>query len=151
MVNKYTATKVPNREEIMNLVEKNNMSQKEIGQMYGVSQKVVWRWCRVLDIHYKPIKRNQHQQNNTSWKPTPAPSQRDKKWYRTLHKRTELLRGKPSHCEICGTSDSNKKYHWASPEHKYESVDEFVRMCISCHWKHDGKIMNILKSAGKGD
>lgn len=149
MVNQYTAIKVPPRADILNLIEKNQMSQKEIGNLYGVSQKVVWRWCRVLDIHKKPIKRNQFGPNNSSWKPTLPPSQRDKNWYRTLHKRAELIRGKPKKCEICGTTDPSKKYHWASPEHKYDSIYEFIRMCVSCHCKHDFRIMNILK--GKGD
>jgi hypothetical protein len=44
---------------------------------------------------------------------------------------------KPSLCEHCGTTKS-KKYEWANIDHKYRRVlDDYIRLCTSCHRNYD--------------
>lgn len=60
--------------------------------------------------------------------------------YSTLHGRVRKLRGAPSKCEVCGTTDENKRYEWANLDHKdYQDMSNYKRMCRSCHKKHDRK------------
>lgn len=54
-------------------------------------------------------------------------------------------KGKPRKCESCGTITA-KKYEWANINHKYKRVlDDYVRMCTSCHRNYDIKNNNYGK------
>lgn len=54
-------------------------------------------------------------------------------------------KGKPKKCENCGT-ESAKKYEWANVDHKYRRVlDDYIRMCTSCHRNYDIKHNNYKK------
>lgn len=55
--------------------------------------------------------------------------------------------GRPKRCEECGTTDSLKTYDWANLNGKYEDLNDYKRMCRSCHWKYDDRINNITKGA----
>jgi hypothetical protein len=45
--------------------------------------------------------------------------------------------GKPNYCEHCKRTD-RKKYEWANIDHKYRRViEDFIRLCVSCHRKYD--------------
>lgn len=62
---------------------------------------------------------------------------KDKVCYATYHHRVEVAKGKPRKCEVCGT-ESAKKYDWANLTHSnYDDVNNYKRMCVSCHRKHD--------------
>lgn len=53
------------------------------------------------------------------------------------HARIERLKGKPNKCENCKTTKA-KKYDWANVDHKYSrKIDDYVRLCRSCHRKYD--------------
>lgn len=58
--------------------------------------------------------------------------------YFAMHVRVNAARGRPQHCEQCGTTDPSKTYEWASLTHRYDDVDDYRRMCRSCHRKYDG-------------
>ena len=57
--------------------------------------------------------------------------------YTCLHQWIRRLKGKPQKCEICGTTNK-RKYEWANINHRYlRNLNDYVRMCTSCHRKYD--------------
>lgn len=63
--------------------------------------------------------------------------------YAGLHIWVRKWKGKPNHCENCG-SQGKSKYQWANVDRKYRRVlEDYIPMCPSCHKKYD---MNLLKS-----
>ncbi len=112
-------------------------TQAEIAESLGTSQKVIWRAMKRLGMKARPtIKRNQYGEKNSSWRGT-------KVSYSGIHHRCEVERGKPCHCEVCGTTDPSKNYDWANINGDYTSTTNFKRMCRSCHWKFDGIAKNL--------
>lgn len=131
MANKYTAKPIPESEEVTKMYE-SGMTQKEIGQHYGTTQKVVFSWFKKLGIKSRiAYKRNQKGELNSSWKA-------DKVTYAAFHYRVESARGKPHFCEACGTMDA-KRYEWANLTGRYEDLIDYSRMCVPCHRKYDNK------------
>jgi hypothetical protein len=115
------------------------MSQTEIALKYDTTQKVVWKAMRRFGIaSRKAVKRNQTGAANDSWKGPKA-------GYAAFHKRMESLNGRPQCCEVCGTTDETKTYDWANLTGRYDDPSDYKRMCRSCHWKHDKKILNIKR------
>lgn len=51
--------------------------------------------------------------------------------------------GKPMRCEVCGTTDKSKTYDWANLTGDYDDLNDFKRMCRSCHWRYDKKENNF--------
>lgn len=129
MANRYTAFPIPAREEIESLYNVGK-TQAEVGEHFGVSQKVVYKWFQKLSIKSRvPVKRNQLGPNNDSWKGGNAT-------YAAFHKRVEATRGKPMICSACGTQEA-KRFEWCNLTGKYEDVNDYLRMCVSCHRKYD--------------
>lgn len=57
-----------------------------------------------------------------------------------LHTWVERRLGKPRECSECGTKDA-KVYDWANISQEYKrDVEDFKRLCRSCHLKFDHKI-----------
>lgn len=113
------------------------MSQKELAIHYKVSQAHISRVMKKLGIKARVAKkRNQTGANNHSWKGNKA-------GYAAFHVRVEVARGKPQMCEVCGET-RKQKYEWANLTGKYENVNDYKRMCCSCHAKYDNKIKNII-------
>lgn len=112
-------------------------TQVEIAKILNVTQKVIWRLMRNHKIQARvAAKRDQRGPKNDSWKGTEA-------GYQAKHRRVASLRGKPQKCEICGTDNPQKTYDWACVNGDFDDVMAYVRMCRSCHWKHDGTIKNL--------
>lgn len=145
MANRYTAKPIPPKQDLMNLYMKNNMAQIEIAEFYGVSQKMVWGWIKKIGLHKKKIavKRNQFGIMNSYWSG-------DNPEYTALHHRVEIKYGKPNECEWCNNStnltnrnlvnkkkkksrQNLKKYDWCNISGEYLNVDDFIRLCKSCH------------------
>lgn len=136
MANKYTAQKIDIKKVIL-LYEK-GMSQIEVAKKLKTTQKVIWQ--RLNKIGYKcriPKKRNQFGKNNDSWKGNKA-------GYAALHYRVYTIYGNPKKCDVCNLKDKNRKYHWANLTGKFEDIDDYKRMCISCHRKYDNKRKNNI-------
>lgn len=130
MANKYTKTPNPPKEELETLYHIDFLSQSEIAIKFNTTQKVVWRWFKDLKIKSRiPFKRNQIGEKNSSWKG-------NKVTYAALHYRVVSVKGRPCKCEVCGTSDKNKVYDWACIG-DYTNIEDYKRMCRSCHFKHD--------------
>ena len=131
MANKYTALKVPPKKDLESLYYGDFRSQKEIGEVYGTTQKVVFSWFRKHNIKSRiPYKRNQTGENNTSWKG-------DKATYAALHYRVSSARGKAEFCDVCGETDLSLRYEWANMTGNYTDVNDYKSMCCSCHKIHD--------------
>lgn len=68
-----------------------------------------------------------------------------------MHQRLSTHRGKPKHCELCGKTDPSKRYEWAYIGGDRIDVENYRRMCVPCHRRHDGNLphINKLKSKSK--
>jgi len=60
-------------------------------------------------------------------------------------------KGRPLYCEYCGKNGgSSRLYHWANVDHKYKrSLDDFIRLCVSCHRRYDIEAGLITMIFGK--
>ena len=57
--------------------------------------------------------------------------------YARQHNAVRKARGAPQECAHCGTTDPDKIYEWANLTGDYENVDDYERMCRSCHRAYD--------------
>lgn len=106
------------------------LSQVEVAEKLGLTQKVVWNLMRRHDIARRPrVKRDQRGPANATWRA-------DRAAYAALHKRVEVARGRPRRCERCGV-DEDRRYEWANLTGHYEDVDDYQRMCAKCHRRFD--------------
>ncbi len=111
-------------------------TQEETAIIVGTSIKVVFNTLRRLKVKTRPaIKRNQRGAANSSWKG-------DKATYSALHIRVEAVRGKPSKCDRCGTTQS-KRFEWANLTGNYSDTNDYERMCGSCHKRMDASRRRI--------
>ena len=135
MTNMYSKTPHPHKSFIENLY-KQGLTQREIAERYKVTQKIVWRWMRDLGIKTRVPKNNkQTGDKNPNWKG-------DKAGYSALHYRICKAKGKPQKCDKCGTTKKTR-YQWANLTGDYNNLDDYKRMCQSCHAKFDNIIKNI--------
>jgi len=112
------------------------MSQVEIGEKLGVSQKSIFKAMKRHGIPARvAAKRDQFGENNSSWKGGEA-------GYAAFHRRLYAKYGKPTKCTQCGTEES-KHYDYANLTGNYQDLDDYAAMCRSCHWIYDKKILNI--------
>lgn len=138
MANRYTATPNPPKEELEQLYI-SGLTQKEVGDVYGVSQKIVFNWFRKLGIQSrKAAKRDQRGEKNHMWKG-------DKASYAAKHHWIENIKGKPTMCEFCGAVEG--RFDWCSINHVY-SRDEntWIRLCRQCHVNLDRGIICASRS-----
>ena len=63
----------------------------------------------------------------------------DKVGYTGSHTRVKKKFGKPSRCDICGTTRKDIVYEWANLTGNFHDINDFRRMCRSCHRKYDYK------------
>jgi hypothetical protein len=57
--------------------------------------------------------------------------------YTRLHSQVYKLRGRPEHCERCGTAGPARRYQWANLTGNYADPADYERMCQSCHRRFD--------------
>ena len=119
---------------------------KNCGKEFKKSPKISWKQFESREFCSNECKRNKHSEfmknmkgdKNSNWKGDNATD------ISTFHKRVESIAGKPCICAICGTTDKNKTYDWACLTRKYEDINDYKRLCRSCHKKYD------LARLGKG-
>ena len=68
--------------------------------------------------------------------------------YAALHLRVSVARGKPSLCMRCGTTEA-ARFEWANLTGDYANVEDYVRLCGSCHRRMDGAVHNLGDHAKK--
>lgn len=116
---------------------RSGLTQREIADASGVSQMTVWRHMKRYGIKARPAKaRDQRGDKNSQWKGPDAS-------LRSLHSRVERQRGKPQKCEECGTTDPLLTYDWANMTGQYDVIDDYKRLCRSCHRKNDDAVCNF--------
>lgn len=132
-------------DELVRLVRSlyaSGMTQGEVAVATGVTQKVIWKLMLRHGIKARTAaKRDQRGSKNHMWKGGAAA-------YAALHYRIQSLRGRPKRCEVCGRSGEGT-YDWANLTGKYDDPGDYVRICRSCHHKHDGKHRNLGRHAEK--
>ncbi len=107
------------------------MTQQEIASHFGVSQKVIFGFLKRHGIPSKRKgKRFQSGQLNSNWKGDDAT-------YSALHLRVQVARGTPSLCSHCGETEG--RFEWANLTGNYQDVNDYDRLCCSCHKKLDSK------------
>jgi len=112
------------------------MTQTEVAAAVGLTQKVVWKLMLRHGIKARvAAKRDQRGPKNSTWKGGQAR-------YAALHLRVATVRGKPKRCGDCGTTKA-KRYEWANLTGRYDDVNDYRRLCVSCHHKMDGTVRNL--------
>lgn len=115
-------------------------TQTEVASTLGISQKVVWKLMIRHGIKARvAAKRDQRGPNNSSWRGSDAT-------YQALHVRVQQARGTPSKCSHCGT-ESAPRFEWANLTGNYDDVNDYIRLCVSCHHKMDGHVRNLGEHA----
>lgn len=136
MANQYTALPIPDGVEEL---YKQGLTQKEIGDKFGVSQKMVFGWFKKLGIKSRiASKRNQWGELNHMWKG-------DEATYQAKHHWIEKQQGKPNKCQHCGITTGI--IEWANIGHKYKrDIKDWVRLCRKHHRQMDKGNLDILNS-----
>jgi hypothetical protein len=69
--------------------------------------------------------------------------------YSAVHKWVSRWGGTPKLCQVCGTRKA-KKYEWANIDHKYRRIlEDYIRMCTSCHIIYDNNKFNFRKRGNR--
>ena len=104
-------------------------TQCECAVELGVTQKIISTAMKRLGIKARiAAKRNQIGSANSSWKGDAAV-------YSAFHARVEKERGKPSLCHEC--KKTTGRFEWANLTGDYGNVNDYSRLCVSCHRKLD--------------
>ena len=77
----------------------------------------------------KAVPRNQRGSAGHTWKGDSAS-------YTAFHLRVQNERGKPQECSRCG-ANSPGRYEWANLTGNYQDVNDYQRMCVTCHRRFD--------------
>ena len=105
------------------------LTQAEVGNSIGVSQKVIWGLFKRNGYKSRVAKkRNQLREHNDSWKGEGA-------GYAAMHRRVEKERGLPQECAMCDTL--NGRMEWANITGNYNNIYDYVSLCSSCHKRLD--------------
>jgi hypothetical protein len=108
-------------------------TQAEIAAEVGSTQKVIWRLMANHSIGARvAAKREQAGAANHMWSG-------DEAGYQALHLRVETARGKPTECQRCGLIDPASRYEWANLTGNYQDIEDYERMCVSCHRRYDAQ------------
>lgn len=124
-------------EGVVRHMYENGMTQAEIADALSTSQRSVCLFMRRCGIQPRvAAKRDQSGEKNSSWKGELVK-------YKPAHNRVYAARGRPQRCEHCGKDDPAARYDWANLTGKYHDPNDYIRLCRSCHNKHDGLIKNL--------
>lgn len=107
-------------------------SMRELADRYGVSRKAITGVLTRSGVTIRKAKpRNQWGEANANWHGDDATISK-------MHRRLDRRFGTPQKCDVCGTTDPQRTYDWANLTGDYANLTDYVRMCRSCHRKHDG-------------
>lgn len=124
--------------KIISLYE-SGMTKQEVADSLGITRKIVENTFKRNGLKFRrAIKRDQAGPKNHLWAGN-NPS------YGAAHKRLVRKFGNPKKCDFCGTTDESKKYDWANLTGDYSNINDFRRLCRSCHWKHDQTRLNFTR------
>lgn len=124
-------------EEVKRLYLDEGHSMKEVAEITGVSVRVLQRLMPRYGIVRRPaIKRDQSGAANSMWRG-------DSAGYQALHLRVEAARGKPQRCACCDRTDPGR-YEWANLSGEYENINDYIRLCVSCHRQLDSRRRKVI-------
>ena len=110
----------------------------ETARLAGVSYRTVPRVLAREGIetrsvgHYSP--RAAHRRTELTRRGADHPTwTADQVSYRGAHNRVTRARGRPQECSRCGTTDPAKRYEWANLTGNFADINDYERMCKSCH------------------
>ena len=148
---KYAAGWSPRKGKQHSDATKSKMSQDRMGREAPKSafQKGYTPWNKGSVGLMKP--------NKTSFSEGDNADEKHCKWegddvgYSALHKWIGRKKGYPSKCEYCKfTSDNGRQFHWANLSGEYlRDVDDFARLCVTCHKLMDCGNKDILNAVVK--
>jgi len=95
-------------------------------QVKGVKVQQLMSRCGIT--RRPSVKRDQRGPKNSSWRGDSAS-------YAALHLRVASTRGTPSLCQWCETT--NGRFEWANLTGDYTNVNDYDRLCVSCHRYYD--------------
>lgn len=123
------------------MYETDRMSQMEIATTLNVSLKRIQTAMRRFGIQSRrQVRREQRGTANPMWKGTSA-------GYQAFHKRVEAARGADKICARCGADQPSLSYDWANLTGHYDDINDYERMCRSCHRRYD----NARRRGGDAD
>jgi hypothetical protein len=110
------------------------LSLSAVGKRFSVSATAISKHMR---LHGMPLRRpgaigHRWGKDHPMWKG-------DNAHYTSLHERLTNRFGKPQKCEECGTTDPARTYEWANLTGNYRDMNDYKRMCRSCHKQFDWK------------
>jgi hypothetical protein len=105
---------------------------REIADLIEPGHKVQTIVERHIQVRRAPIPRDQAGERNGAWRSDSAK-------YAAFHLRVQVARGKPQLCARCDTTDRDTRYEWANLTGRYEDVDDYERMCVTCHRRFDAQ------------
>ena len=107
------------------------LTQVEVARVLDTTQKVVWLLMRRHEIARRPAaKRDQRGWRNHMWRGDDA-------GYQAMHRRVAQQRGAESLCAVCGATSATATYEWANLTGNYGDINDYERMCRSCHRRYD--------------
>jgi hypothetical protein len=105
---------------------KKNISKAQKGR------KLSKEWCKAISL-------SRMGKNNPNWK------HENDLTVKSIHAWVRN-RKKAKICEHCGVLRDEKMLHWANIDHSYKrNLDDYICLCVICHWKYDIKFNNKLK------
>lgn len=123
------------------------MTHKEVGKILGFADTSIGYLFKKNGYKSRPRKpRSCKGSSNNNWKEKGVK-------YSALHHRVWSAKGKPKRCDVCGIDKPNIIYEWANLTGKYDDVNDYKRMCHSCHCKYDERHLHFKhqKKAGLGE
>lgn len=129
MANIHTMRKVCPDNELREMYEIKLMSTIDIARKFGCSPgKVGYDLKRIGVQLRKGGPKGRFGKESNLWKG-------DKASYSAFHHRVYSVRGKPQLCEKCQTTTG--KMNWCNVTGNYSDVNDYIRLCISCHRRMD--------------
>jgi len=109
-----------------------NMTIREIEKELGVSNTPI---RRALHHYGIPVRKGTPRIRkvgplNPAWRGAEAK-------YSAKHTRVSKLRGRPAHCQQCGTTVPSERYEWANLTGKFDDPTDYMRVCKRCHVRID--------------
>lgn len=115
---------------------RSGLSVEKVAAFFGVSGTAVKNNLKASGCKIRPIgNHDQRGDKNPCWRG-------EKAGYKALHGRVRAMFGKPSRCDICGTTVA-KRFDWANLTGKYDDPSDYKRMCKTCHCKYDETVKNF--------
>jgi transposase len=111
--------------------------QREIGEIYNVSQGVIHKFMKRHNIK---TKNTQFKKECIGLKGSEHPNWKGKNIsYLGAHRRLSNIRGKAKKCSKCGKTDGS--IDWANISGKYYDPQDFIELCRKCHRAFDGQTL----------